>query len=144
METRNSNTGCAQELQWKECITWMWSANTAVILGLILSVWSYLTKSGVGHRVAMFWKRVSPDGCNGYTGGNQGVRQKVQSFASFSAASTAPDNILSRIRHSSSAVVGSWELSRGIDLPLISLRGGGAAPRGWKQRKSREWRGGWI
>ena len=27
---------------------------TAFILGLILSVWSYLTKSGVGHRVAMF------------------------------------------------------------------------------------------
>lgn len=75
----------------------------------------------------------------GYTGGNQGVKTEVlPSFASFSSASTAPDNSLSRVHHSSSAVVGSWELSRGIDLPLISLRGGGAAPRGWKQRKSRE------
>ena len=80
----------------------------------------------------------------GYTGGNQGGKTEGAEFCLFLCSLRGPRQQPLQSLPLSSAVVGSWELSRGIDLPLISLRGGGAAPRGWKQRKSREWGGGWV
>lgn len=74
----------------------------------------------MGHRTAKSEKRVSPDGCNRYhvvTGSNEVVatlegskreKQKVPSFASFSAASTAPDDSLASVGHPSPALLGSW------------------------------------
>lgn len=80
----------------------------------------------------------------GYTGGNQRGETEGAELCLFLCSLRGPRQQPLQSLPLQFSRVGSWELSRGIDLPLISLRGGGAAPRGWKQRTSREWGGRWV